>query len=600
MQNQILQYTIIRELGQGGMAIVYLAEHQLLRNKVAVKVLNAELAGNSNIRNRFLAEARNMARMSHLNVIKVTDLIETPDLVAFVMEYIEGESLKEYIERKGALGNDEIKIIFSQMLAALSYVHENNLVHRDIKPSNFMIDKEGRVKLMDFGIAKSLDATASEYTQTATGTQMGTPMYMSPEQVRSSKEVGPTSDIYAMGVVLWQMVSGRPPYNTQVLSLVDILIKIIQEPLEPTHTVWDSTIQRASAKEPNNRFSDAKVFLQHLNNVVAQKRPDADKTLLEEIEIKAPGAPENPMATHSTSIDNQPHNAAPKQTQPNSNSPLFYAVISVLLIFIVGFLLNTNRGGSYEETTVYSTVTDTAVPKLESPLPADLAIDWAEIPGGTFSMGSPNNEAERSDNEMQHEVTLDGFKMSKYEVTFAQYDAFCDATGRSKPSDEGWGRGKRPVINVSWQDAKAYADWVGARLPTEAEWEYACRTGTRSPFKTGNCLSSINANYDGNYPYARCSGGPYAARTKPAGTYRPNAWGLYDMHGNVWEWCEDWYGDYPTLAQTNPQGPSSGSFRVIRGGSWSDDAQRCRSAYRDCYTPGNHLNNIGFRLVSPK
>ncbi len=215
-------------------------------------------------------------------------------------------------------------------------------------------------------------------------------------------------------------------------------------------------------------------------------------------------------------------------------------------------------------------------------------------------MGSPNNEADRGDDEMQHDVTLDGFKMSKHEVTFAQYDAFCDATGRSKPSDEGWGRGKRPVINVSWDDAKAFADWVGARLPTEAEWEYACRAGTSTPFNTGNCLSTNEANYDGNFPYQGCSSGVYQEKTKPVGSYAPNAWGLFDMHGNVCEWCADWYGDYPTAAQTNPQGSSSGSDRVVRGGSWLINAQYCRSAHRYSFTPDLRYDGMGIRLVSPK
>jgi formylglycine-generating enzyme required for sulfatase activity len=214
-------------------------------------------------------------------------------------------------------------------------------------------------------------------------------------------------------------------------------------------------------------------------------------------------------------------------------------------------------------------------------------IAWVPIPAGTFTMGSPTNEVNRGDDETQHQVTLSAFKMSKHEVTFEQYDAFCDATGRSKPSDKGWGRGNRPVINVSWDDATDFAEWMGCRLPTEAEWEYAARAGTTTPFSTGNNLTFLQANFNGQ-------------KTLPVGSFAANAYGLFDMYGNVWEWCSDWYGDYSTSAQTNPKGASSGSLRMIRGGSWFDYSYLSRSAIRTGYTPVNRIFSVGFRLVSPK
>ncbi len=227
-------------------------------------------------------------------------------------------------------------------------------------------------------------------------------------------------------------------------------------------------------------------------------------------------------------------------------------------------------------------------------------IEWVSIPAGTFTMGSPTSEVDRYDDETQHQVTLSAFKMSKYEVTFEQYDLFCDATGRSKPSDEGWGRGNRPVINVSWDDATAFAEWMGCRLPTEAEWEYACRAGTTTPFNTGNNLTTSQANYNGNYPYNNNAKGEYRQMTMPVGSFAANAYGLFDMHGNVWEWCSDWYGDYSTSAQTNPKGASSGSYRVNRGGSWYSLARFCRASYRFSDSPDFRNYNVGFRLVSPK
>ena len=230
-------------------------------------------------------------------------------------------------------------------------------------------------------------------------------------------------------------------------------------------------------------------------------------------------------------------------------------------------------------------------------------IDMVYIKEGTFMMGSPTNEKDRESDETQHQVSLSGFYIGKYTVTFDQYDAFCTATNRSKPNDNGWGRGKRPVINVNWIDANAYCNWLSQktgktyRLPTEAEWEYACRAGTTTPFNTGNNLTTAQANYDGNYPYNNNSKGIYRAKTLAVGSFAPNAWGLYDMHGNVWEWCNDWYGTYSSGSQTNPQGPNSGSDRVLRGGSWGGDAGGCRSANRNGRNPDYRYGNYSFRVV---
>jgi formylglycine-generating enzyme required for sulfatase activity len=225
-------------------------------------------------------------------------------------------------------------------------------------------------------------------------------------------------------------------------------------------------------------------------------------------------------------------------------------------------------------------------------------IEWVSIPEGTFLMGSPPGEKHREADEIQHNVTLKAFKMSKFEITFEQYDAYCDAKGVEKPDDEGWGRENRPVINVNWNEARAFADWMGCRLPTEAEWEYACRATTTTLFNVGDTITSAQANLNGNYPFNKIEPGVYEGKTDTAGTFQPNAWGLYDMHGNVWEWCSDWYGEYMPVSQSDPKGPKTGSNMVRRGGSWYGGEKFCRSANRNFSDPIHRYNFIGFRLVT--
>jgi len=258
--------------------------------------------------------------------------------------------------------------------------------------------------------------------------------------------------------------------------------------------------------------------------------------------------------------------------------------------------------------------------------------DFVHLRGGEFVMGSEVREVDRSSEETQHSVKVSDFYMCKYAVSVKEYLMFANDTKSHYPewieagsqynvktgSDDHYKKlgdalsGEAyPVVGVSWNDAVAYCKWMSDktgktfRLPTEAEWEYACRAGNKknTPFNTGENLTTDQANYDGNYPYNRNKKGEYRQTTISVDSLEPNAWGLYNMHGNVWEWCSDWYDEnyYEECKAKgvveNPKGPEKGSNRVLRGGSWNYFARFCRSAYRLYYTPVNRPNYVGFRLV---
>ncbi|MBL7140416.1 MAG: formylglycine-generating enzyme family protein [Planctomycetes bacterium] len=215
------------------------------------------------------------------------------------------------------------------------------------------------------------------------------------------------------------------------------------------------------------------------------------------------------------------------------------------------------------------------------------------IPAGSFPMGSPASEAGRDGDELQHRVTLTKpFYLGKNEVTQGEWQSVMG----SNPSHFK-GSNRLPVEMVSWQDCQEFCRKTGLRLPTEAEWEYACRAGTETAFHTGATISTDEANYDGDSTYGSGSKGVDRGKTVEVGSFRPNAWGLHDMHGNVWEWCQDWHGEYPSGPVRDPPGPASGSPRVLRGGSWNDDPGVCRSANRSRYGPVGRDFRNGFRAA---
>jgi formylglycine-generating enzyme required for sulfatase activity len=227
-----------------------------------------------------------------------------------------------------------------------------------------------------------------------------------------------------------------------------------------------------------------------------------------------------------------------------------------------------------------------------------IGMKFVWIPPGNFVMGSPKEEKERHPSEIQHKVTLTrGFYMGVYTVTQEEWQAVMG----NNPSNIK-GEKNLPVESVSWDNCQEFIkklrtnDRKPYRLPTEAEWEYACRAGTTTPFHFGETISTDQANYKGDATYGDGKKGIDRKKPTPVGSFPANAWGLHDMHGNVWQWCQDWHGVYTQEDVVDPQGPKQGQIRVLRGGSWIYAPTHCRSAYRGWFEPGNRNGYCGLRV----
>jgi formylglycine-generating enzyme required for sulfatase activity len=247
-----------------------------------------------------------------------------------------------------------------------------------------------------------------------------------------------------------------------------------------------------------------------------------------------------------------------------------------------------------------------------------IGMKLARIPAGKFTMGSPASEAERESDESAHEVTISKpFYLGVFEVTQGQYQKVMGKNPSFFSAPNGGGP-DHPVDQVIYKEAVAFCSKLSGlakeeeagrvyRLPTEAEWEYACRAGTKTVFNVGDSLSSKQANFNGNEPYGGAAKGPYLGKPAKVGSYPPNAWGLYEMHGNVWEWCADYYdANYYARSPTkDPKGPAKGVlptdygnfYRVVRGGCWLDEGRGCRAAYRFRFMPKERYRLVGFRVA---
>ena len=690
------KYRIVRKLGQGGFGITYLAEHVVLRKRVAIKefffqqfcerddgtshvtvptVGNRELV--EKFRRKFVKEAQLIAsKLSHPSIVGVTDVFDENGTSYYVMDYIEGRSLSDIIKERGRIGEAEAIAIIDSVCRALAYVHSRNINHLDIKPGNIMVEAEtGNVVLIDFGVAKQYDAATGEATTT---TPVGRSHGYSPlEQykVGGVSQFSPESDIYALGATLYKMLTGTTPPEAG---------DVAQDGLPPIPSDISASVRRAitaamsTAKKDRPHTVAEFLGILHGKTGVEETEVEEKKHKQDDIEVividdgKGNSGNNGNNGGRASGSSASGHNSHPQpqpepapQPQRRKWLPWVVAAGVAAVVFAAIMLLRPQPEPPIPSdiiaavTSGVDTVSQQEQPQqpvqqpvqpqpahqqeqppvqpaqeqmqqpVQQPLQPQVQqqqpaqqpmqpvqqqqeqqpveqqpeperpqsnlpeIEMVWVSGGTFTMGATSEQGSDAwdDEKPAHSVTLSGYYIGKYEVTQAQWKAVMGNNPSYFKGDN------LPVENVTWNDVQEFIRKLNQltgksyRLPTEAEWEYAARGGSNS---SGNKYSGSN-NIGSVAWYTENSG----SKTHPVGSKSPNELGIYDMSGNVWEWCQDrWASNYYSSSpQRNPKGPASGSYRVFRGGSWSNDARLCRVSYRSYDSPDCRLDNLGFRLV---
>jgi formylglycine-generating enzyme required for sulfatase activity len=457
----------------------------------------------------------------------------------------------------------------------MSAVHQVGIVHRDLKPANILLTPAGVPKIADFGIGKVMVEQEIAQTQTRfTTLGAGSLGYVSPEQAEG-QPAHPTDDVYSLAVILWQMLSYtlKPPPiyvqdSVEDLEIPEVAKQLILDCLRPR----------------KKRPQDAGELLKRLQLVKGGKTSSPAKA------SSPPAKASTPPAKAST-----PPAKASSPSADDRKGQLF--TFETVFVDRRGQVIKREPGQARQ---------------VAIDLGQGVTLEMVYIPGGTFFMGAAPNEADaNSDEQPSHKVTVKPFYLGKYQVTQVQWQAIVG----NNPS---YFKGEnRPVEQVSWEDSKAFCDRLSQRtgqtfrLPSEAEWEYACRAGTTTPFYFGETITPDLVNYNGDNPYGDAPKGKYRQETTPVGSFPPNAFGLYDMHGNVWEWCEDvWHENYegaPTDGSVWEAKKGGGLLsnllgggenrRLLRGGSWYNYAVWCRAAPRHVLTPDSRYYFIGLRVV---
>ncbi|TVQ56376.1 MAG: hypothetical protein EA377_02315 [Phycisphaerales bacterium] len=634
------QYEIVRKLGEGGMGEVHLAKDRYLNDRlVAIKTLPALRAASKRAIRQLQQEAAAMADLTHEHIVRFYHFGQHEGLPFLVMQYIDGRTLDDLLEEKVTLTEEELLDIARPIAGALDYAHSRGVIHKDIKPSNIFIDGEGKPYLADFGVARIAKDTISQVT--GRDTTSGTLMYMSPEQCLGEHDLTTATDIYSFATVLYECLAGRPPFSSGPIR--ELILNEQPAAIDTCSNHINTTLQYGLVKTADARPESAGELVSQLQvsrrpspvaspekpadnsvNPVAARRTPVGKWAAVIVVIallglgmiyvvvsdsgRAPSTPETAGDQRSEmSLPSMTDEATSSRTGSREDSDVTQSRASIVeeqmeMVRDVRaspdaraqaiVRLYQHDAKRFDWKTLHDKISSDEVPRKVIDLGGGVEMAFIFIGPGTFTMGSPGNESGRFDNEgPQRQVRISrGFWLAETPTTQAQWQRVMGNNPSHFKGDL-----NRPVERISWNDSKDLANrfseryGVSARLPTEAEWEYACRAGTRTRYSFGNNPDQLgdHAWYSGNSNRS----------TQPVRRKKPNPWGLYDMNGNVWEWVADWYGEYEAGVVTDPTGPRTGSLRVLRGGSWFGRPRYLRSANRNWNSPDYRLIYFGVRLA---
>ena len=523
----------------------------------------------------FISEARRLNSLCGQcrNIVPVDEVFEANGTACYVMEFLDGGSLADYVKKHGALSVGAAKKILKPVADAVAFLHSNRITHLDIKPGNIMFRSNGEPVLIDFGLAKHYDRRGNATTTVRT---LAYSAGFSPaEQYVGLKQFSPQSDVYALAATFANMLTGKTPPEAIDLefSLNDWSVCLPEE-VRPA-------VVHAMAYSRKDRTLSVCDFVKELygNEPSVVEKPVSQLAAEPTVESKTEVIGEGKKSTKKWWI---------------IAACVLEAVAAVVGIVCDKFL---SVGEDMEQKTEQKTESAPQLVAVEGSQTFTVnGVKFTMVPveGGTFTMGATSEQGSDAWDEEKpaHEVTLSDYYIGQTEVTQALWEAVMG----SNPSDS---KGDNlPVERVSWDDCQVFIQKLNQltgkqfRLPTEAEWEYAARGGRKSrgyKYAGGNNIDSV-AWCDGN------SGN----ETHPVATKQANELGIYDMSGNVWEWCSDWYDGYQSSSQSDPQRPSLGSCRVNRGGSCYCNAGDCRVSYRFFGTPDFRYNDLGLRLSCKK